>query len=79
MPVNNFHNRQECTKIPNQIHVGDWVKIITKEKQGSNDEKDLILGEVKRVLSHGNYYRNGIKVQLGDGTIGRVQYFVCKK
>lgn len=78
MPKNNFQNRQECTKYPNQIHLGDLVKIITKEKQGSSDEKDLIIGYVKRVLSHGTFYRNGIKVELTDGTIGRVQYLVCE-
>ena len=79
MPVNNFHNRQECTKTPQGINIGDLVKIIEKEKQGSKDENDLVIGYVKRILSHGKYYRNGIKVELTNGIIGRVQYLVCER
>jgi len=79
MPVNNFKYRQECTKVPNGINIGDWVKIIKKEDQGNSDESVLVLGEVKRILSHGRYYRNGIKVELTNGVIGRVQYLVCRK
>lgn len=78
MPKNNFDNRQECTKYPNKMHIGDLVKIIKKENQGSSDERDLVIGYIKRILSHGKYYRNGIKVELTNGVIGRVQYLVCE-
>ena len=78
MPKNNFYNRQECTMYPNQMYIGDLVKIIEKEKQGSSDENDLVIGYIKRILSHGSRYKNGIKVELNNGIIGRVQYLVCR-
>lgn len=81
MPKNYFENRQICTMYPDGINVGDTVKIITKDKQGSKNKSDLIEGTVVRVLSHGSFYRNGVKVELErldteELVIGRVQYFV---
>ncbi|HCL4480013.1 TPA: DUF2196 domain-containing protein [Clostridium botulinum] len=81
MPKNYFENRQICTMYPDGINVGDIVQIITKDKQGSKNKSDLIEGTVIRILSHGSYYRNGVKVELErlDNkvlVIGRVQYFV---
>ena len=76
MPRNYFEGRQECTKYPDGIFEGDIVQIITKDKQGSRSMDDLITGKVKRILSKGRYYRNGIKVELDTGEIGRVQYLL---
>lgn len=78
MPKNNYKNRQECTMYPSKMNVGDLVKIITKEKQGSSLESDLAIGYIDRILSKGDRYKNGIKVQLTNGVIGRVQYLVCE-
>lgn len=76
MPKNYFEGRQECTKCPDGIYIGDTVQIITKDKQGSKSKEDLVTGKVERILSKGNYYRNGIKVELETGEIGRVQYLL---
>lgn len=76
MAENYFEDRQLCTKISDAIFEGDTVQIVTKDKQGTKSKDDLITGKVKKVLSHGGYYKNGIKVELESGEIGRVQYFI---
>ena len=89
MPINYFVNRPEASKIPDQIHQGDIVMIIPKEKQGTLDPKDLITGKVNRVLSKGHRYENGVKVEVllhpldwrfeKEGYvpyIGRIQYII---
>ena len=63
--------------------------IIPKQKQGSRDPKDLITGKVQRVLSQGDRYENGVKVEIllcsldwryeKEGCvpyIGRIQYII---
>lgn len=74
MPANHFKNRPLWTQFPSMIEVGDWVQIIEKENQGTRSDSDLVNGQVKRVLSHGQRYQNGAKVELTSGHIGRVQY-----
>ena len=37
---------------------------VTKDKQGTRRLEDLVTGIVVRVLSHGRYYRNGVKVEV---------------
>ncbi len=89
MPLNYFANRPEESKIPSKIHQGDIVMIIPKQKQGSRDPKDLITGKVQRVLSQGDRYENGVKVEIllcsldwryeKEGCvpyIGRIQYII---
>lgn len=89
MPINHFANRPEESRIPECIHQGDIVMIIPKEKQGSRDVKDLIIGKVNRVLSKGDRYENGVKVEIllspldwrfpkegYTSYIGRIQYIV---
>lgn len=92
MPINYFVNRPEESKKPECINPGDIVMIIPKEKQGTRNPKDLIIGKVNRVLSHGDYYKNGVKVEVilspldwrfkDEGYvsyIGRIQYIVKKQ
>lgn len=83
MPKNYFEGRQECTKYPDGISVGEIVQIITKENQGSKSKEALVTGKVIRILSKGSYYRNGIKVEIEtldtkEYVVGRVQYFVSE-
>ena len=91
MPINYFVNRPEESKIPSCIHQGDIVLIIPKDKQGSRDKNDLILGKVNRILSQGDRYENGVKVEVilhpkdwrfeKEGYIsyiGRIQYIIKK-
>lgn len=91
MPINYFIDRPEESRHPECIQQGDIVMIIPKEKQGSRDVKDLITGKVNRVLSHGDRYENGVKVEIilhpSDwrfkeqgyvSYIGRVQYILKK-
>ncbi len=89
MALNYFANRPEESRIPSKIHQGDIVMIIPKEKQGTRDPKDLITGKVNRVLSQGDRYENGVKVEVllhpldwrfkDEGCvsyIGRIQYII---
>ena len=91
MPINHFINRPEESKIPSQLMVGDTVYIIQKEDQGTRDVTKLVLGQIVHIYSHGNYYKNGAKVQIildeedwrypemGKALfIGRVQYIMKK-
>lgn len=91
MPVNHFIDRPEDSKIPSQLMVGDTVYIIQKEDQGTRDINKLVLGRIMHIYSHGNYYENGVKVQIllderdwryeqmGPVLfIGRVQYILEK-
>jgi hypothetical protein len=89
MPINYFVDRPEESKKPDCLHQGDIVMIIPKDKQGTTDPKDLVLGKINRILSKGLYYENGAKVEVllhpkdwrfeKEGYIsyiGRVQYIV---
>lgn len=89
MPINYFVNRPEESRHPECIHQGDIVMIIPKDKQGTLDPKDLVTGKVNRVLSKGDRYENGVKVEVilhpkdwrfeTEGYvsyIGRVQYIL---
>lgn len=63
--------------------------IIQKENQGSRNVRDLVTGKINRILSKGDRYENGAKVEIilspldwrfqTEGYrsyIGRVQYIV---
>lgn len=92
MAINYFVDRPEDSKRPEGINQGDVVLIVPKEKQGTRNPKDLIVGKVNRVLSKGDYYKNGVKVEIilspldwrfkeqgYISYIGRVQYIVKKQ
>lgn len=52
------------------IHVGDVVWVVQKQHQRSGE---LTRGVVARILTNSPTHPHGIKVQLADGRVGRVQ------
>ncbi|MGI0046745.1 MAG: YwbE family protein [Nitrosotalea sp.] len=59
-------------KIPSRdkIRIGTSVSIIQKQDQRTGN---LTAGIVKRILTSSNFHPHGIKVELENGKIGRVQ------
>lgn len=57
----------------NQIKIGAVVDITLKRDQGTTR---LTRGVVKRILTNKSYHSRGIKVELEDGQVGRVQAVV---
>lgn len=53
-----------------KIKIGLAVQIVQKQDQRSGN---LTQGTVKRILTSSNFHPHGIKVELDDGKIGRVQ------
>ncbi len=56
--------------LKNKIKIGFVVQIIRKQDQPTGK---LTEGIVKRILTSSNSHPHGIKVELEDGKIGRVQ------
>ena len=56
-----------------KISPGIAVQIVQKQDQRSGK---LTQGIVKRILTSSNFHPHGIKVQLEDGTVGRIQNLV---
>jgi len=56
-----------------KITLGATVQIILKQDQRTGN---LTEGTVKRILTSGNFHPHGIKVELSDGKIGRVQKII---
>ena len=56
-----------------KISPGITVQIVQKQDQRSGK---LTQGTVKRILTSSNFHPHGIKVQLEDGTVGRIQNLV---
>jgi uncharacterized repeat protein (TIGR03833 family) len=56
-----------------KISVGITVQIVQKQDQRSGK---LTQGTVKRILTSSNFHPHGIKVQLEDGIVGRIQNLV---
>jgi len=54
----------------NEIKIGIKVQIVQKQDQNSGK---LTEGKVKRILTSSKVHPHGIKVELEDGKIGRVQ------
>jgi len=54
----------------NKIKIGVMVQIVQKHDQRTGD---LTEGIVKRILTSSNFHPHGIKVELENGIIGRVQ------
>ena len=59
----------------NEIQVGKIVQIIQKQNQRTGN---LTEGIVKRILTSSNVHPHGIKVELDNGKIGRVQNILSK-
>lgn len=59
-------------KIPSRdkIRIGASVLIVQKQDQRTGN---LTEGIVKRILTSSNFHPHGIKVELENGKIGRVQ------
>ena len=59
-------------KIPSRdkIRIGTSVLIVQKQDQRTGN---LTEGIVKRILTSSNFHPHGIKVELENGKIGRVQ------
>ncbi len=57
----------------NEIQVGKIVQIIQKQNQRTGN---LTEGIVKRILTSSNVHPHGIKVELDNGKIGRVQNII---
>lgn len=56
-----------------KISVGITVQIVQKQDHRSGK---LTQGTVKRILTSSNFHPHGIKVQLEDGIVGRIQNLV---
>ncbi len=54
----------------NKIKIGVMVQIVQKQDQRTGV---LTEGTVKRILTSSNFHPHGIKVELENGIIGRVQ------
>ncbi len=54
----------------NKIKIGVMVQIVQKQDQRTGN---LTEGIVKRILTSSNFHPHGIKVELENGIIGRVQ------
>lgn len=63
------------TTIPSKdkIKIGITVQIVQKQDQ---DTGNLTEGIVKRHLTNGNVHPHGIKVELVNGEVGRVQNII---
>ena len=57
----------------NKISIGIMVQIVQKQDQRTGK---LTEGKVKRILTLSKIHPHGIKVELEDGKIGRVQNIV---
>ena len=53
-----------------KIRIGTSVLIVRKQDQRTDN---LTEGVVKRILTSSNFHPHGIKVELENGKIGRVQ------
>jgi len=56
-----------------KINIGITVQIVQKQDQRTGK---LTEGIVKRVLTSSNFHPHGIKVELENGEIGRVQNII---
>ncbi|MCV0412726.1 YwbE family protein [Nitrosarchaeum sp.] len=57
-----------------KIKIGIKVKIVQKQDQRNGN---LTEGMVKRILTSSKFHPHGIKVELDNGKIGRVQSLVA--
>ncbi len=57
----------------NKITIGVIVQIVQKQDQRTGK---LTEGTVKRILTSSNFHPHGIKVELDNGKVGRVQNII---
>ena len=58
-----------------KIKIGMPVQIVQKQDQSTGN---LTEGIIKRILTSSNFHPHGIKVELDNGKIGRVQNIIHK-
>ncbi len=58
-----------------KITIGVIVQIVQKQDQRTGK---LTEGAVKRILTSSNFHPHGIKVELDNGKVGRVQNIILK-
>lgn len=58
-----------------KIRIGVMVQIVQKQDQRTGN---LTEGIVKRILTSSNFHPHGIKVELDNGKIGRVQNIITQ-
>ena len=56
-----------------KITIGVIVQIVQKQDQRTGN---LTKGAVKRILTSSNFHPHGIKVELDNGKVGRVQNII---
>ena len=56
-----------------KITIGKIVQVVQKQDQRTGN---LTEGTVKRILTSSNFHPHGIKVELDNGKIGRVQNII---
>ena len=56
-----------------KIIIGKIVQIVQKQDQRTGN---LTEGTVKRILTSSNFHPHGIKVELDNGKVGRVQNII---
>jgi len=56
-----------------KIKIGVTVQLVQKQDQRTGN---LTEGIVKRILTSSNFHPHGIKVELNNGKIGRVQNII---
>lgn len=57
-------------KIRKELSVGQLVKVVKKEHQKNGQ---LTEGIIKRILTNSQTHPHGIKVELENGSVGRVK------
>ncbi len=57
-------------KIRKELSVGQLVKVVKKEHQKNGQ---LTEGIIKRILTNSQIHPHGIKVELENGSVGRVK------
>jgi uncharacterized repeat protein (TIGR03833 family) len=67
--------RMSLNEIPSRdkISIGVIVQIVQKQDQRTGN---LTEGKVKRILTSSQFHPHGIKVELENGKIGRIQKIV---
>ena len=67
--------RTSLNEIPSRdkISIGVIVQIVQKQDQRTGN---LTEGKVKRILTSSQFHPHGIKVELENGKIGRIQKIV---
>lgn len=73
----NYQCQRSLNAVPSRdkIKIGITVQIVQKQDQRTGN---LTEGIVKRILTSSKFHPHGIKVELDNGKIGRVQNIIHK-